>query len=76
MESLMSMPADGRKGNQSLADDASADASRRAFLKTIAVLVPAVGVLGSCRTSGPTQAGAPVYFSPAEKGFVDAATQR
>lgn len=73
----MSMPADGRKGNQSIADDASTDASRRAFLKTIAVLVPAVGVLGSCRTSGPSaQAGTPVYFSPTEKNFVDAATQR
>ncbi|RAN82249.1 twin-arginine translocation pathway signal protein [Bacillus sp. SRB_336] len=71
------MPADGRKGNQSIADDASTDASRRAFLKTIAVLVPAVGVLGSCRTSSPfAQAGTPVYFSPTEKSFVDAATQR
>ena len=73
----MSMPADGRKGSRSIADETSADASRRAFLKTIAVLVPAVGVLGSCRAAhSSARADAPVCFSEAEKSFVDAATQR
>jgi gluconate 2-dehydrogenase gamma chain len=74
----MSKPADGRTRNAP-ADSgaASTDPSRRAFLKTVAVLVPAVGVLGSCRTTNPSaQAGAPVYFSHAEKDFVDAATRR
>jgi len=73
----MSMPADGRKGSRSIADETSADASRRAFLKTVAVLVPAVGVFGSCRTArSSARADAPVYFSESEKSFVDAATGR
>ena len=71
----MSMPADGRKGGQTGPGDVSTDPSRRAFL-TAAVLGPAVVALGGCSPARPSRMAASVYFSDAEKGFIDAATQR
>ena len=66
------MPADGRKQTPDGAE--AADPSRRAFL-ALAVVAPAAALAG-CGTERDTTPPASVYFDAAEKGFVDAATQR
>jgi gluconate 2-dehydrogenase gamma chain len=53
------------------------DLSRRRFLKTVSLALPAATVLGACssrRTSAASDA--PVYLSPDEADFVDAAVER
>lgn len=64
--------ADGWKPDD---DDASADPSRRQFL-TLALTGPAALALGSCSSQPTVPSRSTVYFSDAEKRFIDAATQR
>jgi gluconate 2-dehydrogenase gamma chain len=71
----MSMPVDGREEIHVGTEDASADPSRRAFL-TFSLLAPAALALAGCGTERASVASPPVYFSGAEKSFIDAATQR
>jgi len=50
--------------------------SRRTFLKSVVAATPALGLLGCGSHHGAAQAWAPVYFTPEEAAFIDAATQR
>lgn len=68
----MSMPAEGTPAR---ADGAAVDPARRQFL-ALALVAPAAVALGSCGSGPRAAARAPVYFSSAEKHFVDAATAR
>jgi len=54
---------------------AAANPSRRSFLRNAALVVPAT-VLGGCATSQQAATQGPVYFSPGEASFIEAATQR
>lgn len=51
-------------------------ASRRTFLKSVVAATPALGLLGCGPRHGSAQARTPVYFTPDEAAFIDAATQR
>jgi gluconate 2-dehydrogenase gamma chain len=66
------MPVYGKNAD---AGDASTDPSRRNFL-TLALIAPAAVALGSCSTEPSSASRASVFLSPAEKNFIDAATQR
>jgi len=50
--------------------------SRRTFLKSVVAATPALGLPGCASRHGAAQARAPVYFTPEEAAFIDAATQR
>ncbi len=50
--------------------------SRRRFLKTVAVAIPAAAVLGACSDRGQPAAATPAYLSHDEAAFIDAATAR
>ena len=50
--------------------------SRRTFLKSVVAATPALGLLGCGPRHGSAQARTPVYFTPDEAAFIDAATQR
>lgn len=63
------------QGKKGIHADA-ADPSRRAFLRNIALTVPASLALGSCAGESRVPSRDRVYFSPAESSFIDAATQR
>lgn len=71
----MTKPVHGRGEDADCGDDSS-NPSRRAFLRNLALAVPATVSLGGCATKRSATSSASVYFSQSETSFVDAATQR
>jgi gluconate 2-dehydrogenase gamma chain len=71
----MSMQDSERAGNSARGDTPPKN-SRRTFLKSVVAATPALGLLGCGPRQRSAQARAPVYFTPDEAAFIDAATQR
>ncbi|WP_343882492.1 gluconate 2-dehydrogenase subunit 3 family protein [Rhodanobacter caeni] len=67
---------DSQDGKHHGRGDTPRRTSRRNFLRSVLTATPALGLLGCTSNDGSVQGRAPVFFTPQEAAFIDAATQR